>query len=57
LFTVPIYNDFEPSITTDELPRYIPAADTKWCIDNNGDAIFHDITADGGQIAGWWIDS
>lgn len=37
--------------------RYIPASDTKWLIDNNGDAIFHEIMADGGQIAGWWIDN
>ena len=60
LFAVPSYsgtNEKIPSITDKELPRFIPAADTKWCIDNNGDAIFHNIMADGGQIAGWWIDS
>lgn len=38
------------------LKKYLPKADTKWCIDNTGDAIFHNITADGGKIAGWWID-
>lgn len=37
--------------------RYIPAAETTWSIDKNGDAIFHQIQADGGQIAGWWIDN
>lgn len=57
IFTVPHYNQGVPIITTDKLPRYIPASDTKWCIDNNGDAIFHNIMADGGSIAGWWIDS
>lgn len=36
--------------------RYVPAAGTKWYIDNNGDAVFHEIYADGGSIAGWWID-
>ena len=57
IFTVPYYSQDMPIITTDKLPRYIPASDTKWCIDNNGDAIFHNIMADGGSIAGWWIDS
>lgn len=37
--------------------KYIPASDTKWKIDNEGDAIFHEIMADGGSIAGWWIDN
>ena len=37
--------------------RYIPASETTWKIDNNGDAIFHEILADGGSIAGWWIDN
>lgn len=36
--------------------KYIPAADATWQIDNKGNAIFHAINADGGQIAGWWID-
>lgn len=37
--------------------KYTPAADTKWYIDKNGDAVFHEIYADGGSIAGWWIDN
>lgn len=37
--------------------KYIPASETKWSIDKNGDAIFHNIMADGGRIAGWFIDS
>ena len=37
--------------------RYVPAADTDWYIDSNGSAVFHDINADGGQIAGWWISN
>lgn len=37
--------------------RYIPPQDFKWSIDQTGDAIFHNITADGGLIAGWFIDS
>ena len=37
--------------------KYVPAADTSWYIDKEGNAIFHNIFADGGQIAGWWIDS
>jgi hypothetical protein len=37
--------------------RLIPAEDFKWSIDQNGDAIFHEITADGGTIAGWFIDN
>ena len=41
----------------DSKEKYVPAADTKWYIDNNGDAIFHEIYADGGSIAGWWIDN
>ena len=36
--------------------KYIPAADTAWSIDNEGNATFHNIYADGGKIAGWWID-
>ena len=48
-----------PYTTTFGMPKnkYVPASNTKWSIDNNGDAIFHDIYADGGSIAGWWIDS
>ena len=57
IFTVPNYNQGTPIMTNYKIARFIPAADTKWCIDNNGDAIFHNITADGGQIAGWWIDN
>ena len=37
--------------------RYIPPEDFKWSIDQAGDAIFHNIKADGGLIAGWFIDS
>lgn len=37
--------------------RYKPPADFRWSINKNGDAIFHNITADGGTIAGWFIDS
>ena len=36
---------------------YVPAADNKWSIDKNGQAIFHDIYADYGRIAGWFIDT
>lgn len=42
--------------TTSVMQRYVPASSTKWLIDNNGDAIFHNIYADGGTIAGWYID-
>ncbi len=52
IFTLPYTTDFNTSKN-----KYIPAADTKWYIDNNGDAIFHEIMADGGSIAGWWIDN
>ena len=63
-FTIP-YNAILSNIKS----RYIPpedcleglshqvAADFKWSIDQAGDAIFHNITADGGLIAGWFIDS
>lgn len=37
--------------------KFIEGTDLKWKIDNNGDAIFHNILADGGIIAGWHIDS
>ena len=37
--------------------KYIAAHDFSWEINSNGSAIFHDIAADGGQIAGWFIDS
>lgn len=51
IFTLPYIDTFDTS-----KEKYIPAMDTKWYIDNNGDAIFHEIMADGGSIAGWWID-
>ena len=51
IFTLPYTDTFDTS-----KEKYIPAMDTKWYIDNNGDAIFHEIMADGGSIAGWWID-
>lgn len=51
IFALPYTSTF-----TETKEKYIPAADTKWYIDNNGDAIFHEIMADGGSIAGWWID-
>jgi len=34
----------------------VPESSNAWVIDNNGDAIFHNIFADGGKIAGWYID-
>ena len=37
--------------------RYIPAHDFKWAIYSEGNAIFHNVEADGGKIAGWWIDN
>ena len=37
--------------------KYIPPSTFKWSIDYLGDAIFHNITADGGTIAGWHIDT
>lgn len=51
LFTIPYTDTFNTTKS-----KYIPASDTKWKIDNEGDAIFHEIYADGGSIAGWWID-
>ena len=51
-FTIP-YNAVLSNIKS----RYIPPEDFKWSIDQAGDAIFHNITADGGLIAGWFIDS
>jgi len=52
LFKIPYTSTFNTTKS-----KYIPASDTKWKIDNNGDAIFHEIMADGGSIAGWWIDN
>lgn len=52
LFTI-FYN----SPTAENIKHYIPASGNKWIINNQGDAIFHDIFADGGSIAGWWIDN
>ena len=52
IFALPYTDTF-----VDSKEKYVPAADTKWYIDNNGDAIFHEIYADGGSIAGWWIDN
>lgn len=52
LFKIPYTETFNVTKS-----KYIPASDTKWKIDNNGDAIFHEIMADGGSIAGWWIDN
>ena len=52
LFTIGYTEDFNTSKR-----RYVPASETTWKIDNNGDAIFHEILADGGSIAGWWIDN
>jgi hypothetical protein len=51
LFKIPYTETFDTTKS-----KYIPASDTKWKIDNEGDAIFHEIYADGGSIAGWWID-
>lgn len=51
VFALPYTTQFETKT------KYIPASETKWYIDNNGDAIFHEIMADGGSIAGWFIDS
>ena len=36
--------------------RFVRASDTAWLIDNNGNAIFHNVYLDGGTIGGWWID-
>ena len=52
LFTIGYTEEFNTSKR-----RYVPASETTWKIDNNGDAIFHEILADGGSIAGWWIDN
>lgn len=52
LFNLQYTSTFNTSMS-----KYIPAAETKWTIDNNGDAIFHNIRADGGTIAGWIIDN
>jgi hypothetical protein len=52
LFKIPYTENFNTMKS-----KYIPASDTKWKIDNEGDAIFHEIYADGGSIAGWWIDN
>lgn len=43
--------------TTYNIKFYIPASDTKWSIDKNGQAVFHDIYADYGKIAGWFINN
>ena len=43
--------------TTIKSNYYVPAADTKWSIDKDGRAIFHDIYADSGTIAGWFINN
>ena len=43
-------------ITSEKVDRYVPESSNAWVIDNNGDAIFHNIFADGGKIAGWYID-
>ena len=51
LFKIPYTETFNTTKS-----KYIPASDTKWKINNEGDAIFHEIYADGGSIAGWWID-
>ena len=45
------------TIATTKHTRQVPASQTIWSINNQGKAIFHDIIADGGKIAGWWIDS
>ena len=44
------------SSNTYNMKFYIPAADTQWSIDKDGRAIFHDILADRGTIAGWYIN-
>ena len=44
-------------IDSKQYSRYVPAANTEWYIDQEGQAVFHNIYADGGQIAGWWIDN
>lgn len=46
------YNSTQVSKT-----KYTPASDTSWYIDNKGDAVFHNINADGGKIAGWFVDN
>ena len=51
IFNIPYTSTFSTTRT-----KYTPAADTKWYIDKSGDAVFHEIFADGGSIAGWWID-
>ena len=52
IFTIPYQITFST-----QKNKYTKASNTKWSIDNNGDAIFHDIYADGGTIAGWFIDN
>lgn len=37
-------------------PKFIPSSEFKWSIDSNGKAIFYDIEARSGSIAGWFID-
>ena len=50
-----IFTVFPSSFATTK-DRYVPKADNAWTIDDEGNAIFHNIFADGGQIAGWYID-
>lgn len=52
IFNIPYTTTFNTTKT-----KYTPAAETKWYIDKDGEAVFHEIFADGGSIAGWWIDN
>lgn len=60
IFDFIITNKFTISKDSDNIEiksKYIEPTEFKWSIDLNGDAIFHNIQADGGMIAGWFIDN
>lgn len=54
LFTIPYE---EVTENTPQKSHYVPSADTTWTINKDGTAVFHNIVADGGKIAGWFIDN
>jgi hypothetical protein len=60
IFDFIITNKFtisKDSENTEIRSKYVEPTEFKWSIDSNGDAIFHNIQADGGMIAGWFIDN
>ena len=46
---------YDASVSTQD--KYIPAHAFGWEVKSNGDATFHNLIADYGEIAGWFIDS